>query len=462
MNAYRMSIRYIRSRKLESSLGILGIVLGVATLAGTLSLISSYESYYDKFSKSPESRQINVVQSTRVRLVDEPAVLIGATEIENVRFTATEAKSAIEVCPDVDSFYEAEYRSFNTTASTSSSSDFGGPGGFGGPIPAAASAGTAAGAAGGATAATGAIDTTLEKPTLEKISGALVSGGFFTAYSLRAKYGDVFSDAGDNSGVPGAVIGATLAAKLYKSVADPASLVGMKLILNNTTYSIIGVLENDEWNSSGRNVAFNDMAFVPTYAMRSGSAARANMRMIAYTVKEGGTPARAAIQLENYFNSIYGENAVVAEANLDRFHEEVVKRQRILALMAILASASALTAAINLFNLMTSRVVRRRRPIAIMRAIGAWNMKVFTQIMMEASLIGAAGAIGGIALSPFVVRMLGSMLENSAANRSIPVSVNVPVLAAVGFGALCVSLVFAAIPARNGSNLVITDALRSE
>jgi len=462
MNAYRMSIRYIRSRKLESSLGILGIVLGVATLAGTLSLISSYESYYDKFSKSPESRQINVVQSTRVRLVDEPAVLIGATEIENVRFTATEAKSAIEVCPDVDSFYEAEYRSFNTTASTSSSSDFGGPGGFGGPIPAAASAGTAARAAGGATAATGAIDTTLEKPTLEKISGALVSGGFFTAYSLRAKYGDVFSDAGDNSGVPGAVIGATLAAKLYKSVADPASLVGMKLILNNTTYSIIGVLENDEWNSSGRNVAFNDMAFVPTYAMRSGSAARANMRMIAYTVKEGGTPARAAIQLENYFNSIYGENAVVAEANLDRFHEEVVKRQRILALMAILASASALTAAINLFNLMTSRVVRRRRPIAIMRAIGAWNMKVFTQIMMEASLIGAAGAIGGIALSPFVVRMLGSMLENSAANRSIPVSVNVPVLAAVGFGALCVSLVFAAIPARNGSNLVITDALRSE
>jgi len=54
------------------------------------------------------------------------------------------------------------------------------------------------------------------------------------------------------------------------------------------------------------------------------------------------------------------------------------------------------------------------------------------------------------------------MLENSASNQSIPVSVNLPVLAAVGFGALCVSLVFAAIPARNGSTLVITDALRSE
>ncbi|HOC28973.1 MAG TPA: hypothetical protein PKH40_04780 [Treponemataceae bacterium] len=50
MNAFRLSLRYIKSRKLESSLAIGGIVLGVATLAGTLSLISSYESYYDKFS----------------------------------------------------------------------------------------------------------------------------------------------------------------------------------------------------------------------------------------------------------------------------------------------------------------------------------------------------------------------------------------------------------------------------
>ncbi len=451
MNALRLSARYIRSRKLESSLGILGIVLGVARLANKNTLISSYENYYDKFSKSPESRQINVVQSTRVRDTEDAAVLIGTTEIENVRFTAAEAKAALEVCPDVDSFYEAEYRSFNTTANTSTSSDFGGPGGFGGPMPPEMM---------GATGDT--IDTTLEKPTLEKISGAMVSGGFFNAYSLRAKYGDVFSDAGDNSGVPGAVIGASLAAKLYGSVADPAALVGMKLILNNMTYSIIGVLENDAWNSAGRNVIFNEMVFVPTYAMRSGSAARANMRMVTYTVKESGTPAQGAIQLENYFNSIHGDGSVVAEANLDSFSKEVTKRQRILALMAILASASALTAAINLFNLMTSRVVRRRRPIAIMRAIGAWNRIVFAQIMIESALIGTAGALGGMALSPLVVRMLGSMLENSASNQSIPVSVNLPVLAAVGFGALCVSLVFAAIPARNGSTFVITDALRSE
>ncbi|TAH51542.1 MAG: hypothetical protein EWM51_09210, partial [Treponema sp.] len=67
MNAFRLSLRYIKSRKLESSLAIGGIVLGVATLAGTLSLISSYESYYDKFSQSPESRQITVMQSSRVR-----------------------------------------------------------------------------------------------------------------------------------------------------------------------------------------------------------------------------------------------------------------------------------------------------------------------------------------------------------------------------------------------------------
>jgi len=503
MNAFILSVRYIRSRKLESSLAILGIVLGVATLAGTLSLISSYESYYDKFSQSPESRQVSVMQASRVRVTDEAAVLIGTTEIENVRFTEAEASAALEVCPDVDSFYQANYRDFRTTASTASAQS--GFGGSGGPMmgTVTTSSSSAASPANSSTSAKGSesvtvtesagpvageppagetppdggdmppdggmfgmqtetIDTTIEKPTLEEISGAMVSGGFFNAYSLRAKYGDILSDSGDNSGVPGVVLGASLAEKLYKSVTDPADLIGMKLILNYTTYNIVGVLEYDEWNSSGRNVSFNEMAFTPTSSMRSGSQARSRFNSILYTTKSGGTPAQAAIQLESYFNSIHGDGAVVAEANLDTFYKEVTKRERILTLMAILASASALTAAINLFNLMTSRVVRRRRPIAIMRAIGAWNMKVFAQIMIEASVIGLSGAIVGIALSPVVVGVLGGMLENSASKQSIPVSVNIPILVSVGLGALVVSLIFAAIPAKNGSSLVITDALRSE
>lgn len=507
MNAFLLSVRYIRSRKLESSLGIFGIILGVATLAGTLSLIASYESYYEKFSRSPDARQIRVVQATRVRVTDSAAVLIGTTEVENVQFTDAEAKAALEVCPDVENFYQADYRTFNTTASTSSSSGFEGSGGFGPPAQVAAIAQigtTQSGAAQGTTssgtgqtgtaqsgtasAATGqaampatpaagmggppdgpmwnqtaeVIDTTLEKPTLEKINGAMVSGGFFSAYSLRAKWGDVLSDSGNNTGVPGVVLGASLAGKVYASITDPSLLIGKKLVLANTTYSIVGVLEFDEWNSSGRNVSYNEMVFVPTFAMRSGSAARMRYRNIIYTAKESGSPAQAAIQLESYFNSIHGDGSVVAEANLDRFYREITKRQRILTLMAILASASALTAAINLFNLMTSRVVRRHRPIAIMRAIGAWNMKVFSQIMIEAAMIGTLGAIGGTALSPLVVRVLGNMLENSSSSQSIPVSVNVPVLLLVALGALCISLIFAALPAKSGSSLVITDALRSE
>lgn len=478
MNAFRLSLRYIKSRKLESSLAIGGIVLGVATLAGTLSLISSYESYYDKFSQSPESRQITVMQSSRVRVTDEPAVLIGAAEISNIRFTAADVEAALDVCPDVEAYYEAEFRQFYTTASSSSSGFFGGglgggPGGGMGAAPAAPSSGTAGGsgtgersgpesAPEGGSAALPEIDTTIEKPTLERIGGALVSGGFFDAYSLRAEYGDVFSNAADNSGVPGAVIGANLAKTLYASTNNPADLIGRKLVLNNTTYSIIGVLAYDEWNSSGRNISFNDMAFVPTMAMRSGSAARAMFRNVLFYTKINGSPAAAAVQLENYFNSIHGEGAVVAEANLEMFSNEVTKRQRILTLIAILASASALTAAVNLFNLMTSRVMRRRRPIAIMRAIGAWNRRVFGQIMIEAAVIGTSGAVLGMACSPIVVGILARMLENSASGQSIPVSISVPVLAAVGLGALAVSLVFAAIPARSGSNLVITDALRSE
>ncbi len=507
MNAFKLSVRYIRSRKLESALALTGIVLGVATLAGTLSLVSSYRSYYDKFSRSPEARQVTVRQATRVRSQgDEAAVLIGTTEVDNIEFTATDAQQAVDENVNVESYYEAEFRSFATTASSSQSTGFGGPGGFGGPMTmtvtqqgggtsqagGTASAGTSA--SGSASASVGGaqgaqadgappggdmssgdgappdmqfmqqeeVDTSLEKPTVEEINGAMVSGGFFAAYNLQAKYGDVLSDSATGSAATGVVLGADLADKLYASVTDPSQLIGMKLILNNLSYTIVGVLERDQWNSSGRNVSFNDMAFVPTMAMRFGANRRQQYRELSFSVPESGDPAAAVIELENFFNAKYGEGAVLAEGNLDRFRSEVTKRERILSLMAILAAASALTAAINLFNLMTSRVMRRRRPIAIMRAIGAWNMRVFAQIMVEAAVIGVSGALAGLALSPLVVKVLGAMLESNSSGQSIPVSANLPVMVAVGFGALCVSLLFAAIPARSGSRLVITDALRSE
>ena len=422
-------------------------LLGVATLAGTLSLVASYEKYYDKFSKSPEARQIKVVQATRVRVSDDAAILIGSTEAENIRFTADEAKASLDVCPDIDSFYEADYRTFVTTASSDSASGqgfgFGGGGGGSGPSPSSAGSSTRGARDAGPSAPGGAggppgdmppdgpgmpeaIDTTLEKPTLEKINGAMVSGGFFRSYSLKAESGDVFSDAGDNSGIPGVVLGATLAGKLYASSTKPSDLIGKKLVLNHTTYDIIGVLAPDEWNSAARNISFNEMAFVPTASMRNGAFVRDRFMNLSYTVKESGSPARAAIQLENYYGSVHGAGSVVAEANLDLFRNELTKRQRILALMAILASACALTAAINLFNLMTSRVMRRRKPIAIMRAVGAWNARVFSQVMIEASIIGTIGAIGGIALSPAVVGILGGMLENASSRQRIPVSVDMP------------------------------------
>ena len=97
------------------------------------------------------------------------------------------------------------------------------------------------------------IDASLEKPTMEEIPGAMVSGGFFQAYRLTAQYGDVLSDSATGSAANGAVLGSSVANKLYASVSDPAKLVGMKLILNNQSYTIVGVLADDPWNSSSYN-----------------------------------------------------------------------------------------------------------------------------------------------------------------------------------------------------------------
>ncbi len=169
----------------------------------------------------------------------------------------------------------------------------------------------------------------------------------------------------------------------------------------------------------------------------------------------------AARGLEASLNRVYGEGAVTALTELERIRAEIDKRKRILSLLVVLASAVALAAAVNIFNLMTRRVSRRARSIAIQRSLGASALRVFRQTIMESLLLGLAGALVGSFLSPVLSRLLGGLLENGG-DGSIALAFRGDLVALVALLSVVAAAFFAAMPAADAAGTVIVDALRDE
>lgn len=76
-------------------------------------------------------------------------------------------------------------------------------------------------------------------------------------------------------------------------------------------------------------------------------------------------------------------------------------------------------AAISIFVAIANSMSERRRPIAILRALGARRASVLTIVLMEALALSAAGAVAGLLLGHVLTAVAGSVL---AARSGIPIS----------------------------------------
>ena len=341
-----------------------------------------------------------------------------------------------------------------TTANVARFGLGGGPGG--GPGGGAVVVDTAA----AATAEAAAAAETADVPLLDEVQGYMISASYFDAYELKAARGYLFDDRDVSAGNAVAVVGSALAGKIF---ADGEAL-GKRIRLNGTVYSIGAVLEPYAYGSEGLSASFDELVFVPTRTATRGGPGGGffgGANSLNFAVKAGGDASAAARGLEATFSRLYGAESVIVRTQISRQKREIERRQRILALLATLAAAVGVAAAVNVFNLMTGRVSRRARSIAIQRSLGAASVRVFRQTLLESGLLAAAGAALGSAFSPLIARFLGSILEASEQN-AIELSLRWDLVALTAALSVLAAFLFAAPPAANAAGTVIVDALRDE
>ena len=148
------------------------------------------------------------------------------------------------------------------------------------------------------------------------------------------------------------------------------------------------------------------------------------------------------------------------DVSLDRIRGAVDDAlERIFGLFDALAAVAVLIAALGIVNTLTMNVIERVREIGVLRAVGMTRRQVWRSVVVEAGILGLAGAILGVLLGLVVgglmVVLAGGRLDVAA---GIPWQV-VGLTIVLGVG---VAMLSAAYPARLAAGLPIVRAVQFE
>ena len=132
---------------------------------------------------------------------------------------------------------------------------------------------------------------------------------------------------------------------------------------------------------------------------------------------------------------------------------------RIFGLFDALAAVAVLIAALGIVNTLTMNVIERVREIGVLRAAGMTRRQVWRSVVVEAGILGLAGAILGIVLGLVV----GALMVLFAGGR-VDVAAGIPwqVVGLTIVLGITVAMLAAAYPARLAARLPIVRAVQFE
>jgi putative ABC transport system permease protein len=261
-----------------------------------------------------------------------------------------------------------------------------------------------------------------------------------------------------------------------KEVADAASVVvlgpetvtelglrspvGAEVSVGGTTMTVIGVLEPVGTGSSSSNE--DDTAVVPsttaTARLASGST-RSSVSTI-YIEAASTTALSAAYQEATAaLLSLHGVTATQADFTISSqqslLNTATSTDRTLTILLGGIAAISLLVGGIGVMNIMLVSVTEWIREIGLRKALGATPRAVRRQFLVEASVLGLAGGLVGVAIGVAGAFVLPHLISQPVLIS--PVALGGAVVVALGIG-----IGFGVYPASRAARLAPIDALRSE
>ncbi len=252
-----------------------------------------------------------------------------------------------------------------------------------------------------------------------------------------------------------AVIGTTTATELFGG----RTAVGQSISIDGSTFTVIGVLSSV---GSSTSVDEDDQVVIPgtTYATRLSSSGNAASVSTLY-LKASSQDSLSAAYQEAHAALLVSHRVTAASADFTISSQQSLVQtatstdRTLTILLGGIAAISLLVGGIGVMNIMLVSVTERIREIGLRKALGATPGAVRRQFLAEASILGLAGGVLGLALGYAGSQVLPRFLSQ-------PVSIE----PWVAVGALLISLAIGVgagvYPATRAARLAPIDALRSE
>jgi putative ABC transport system permease protein len=255
-------------------------------------------------------------------------------------------------------------------------------------------------------AMTGRSFNLIDETNPERVSGRLVTHGFFSMIGLRPMVGRNFLPEEDQPGHNKVVIlGNILWQRRFGG--DP-NILGRTITLDDQLYTVIGVTAP----STGLRV--EDIDIWTPLALTAGQAQQSDSRYLfpCGRLKPGVTLEEARMEMsliasslaKQYPDSNSGWN--VRLLTLLDYAADHTRAQ--LALMVGAVAFVLLIACANVANLLMARAAARQKEIVIRAALGAGRWRIVRQLLTESLLLSLAGGVVGAALANWGVKLLMS------------------------------------------------------
>jgi putative ABC transport system permease protein len=279
---------------------------------------------------------------------------------------------------------------------------------------------------------------------------------YFIVNEWTAADGRVFSDREDRAGARVAVIGQTVADKLF-GANDP---LGQMIRVKGVSFKVIGVMDKRGQGFGGQDR--DDVIIVPlTTALRvlQGNQVRRSIRTISVSVVD----APALDTVTDDINALLRRTHRLRPDEDDDFKVDNLTAitdtlssttAAISLLLAAIGSISLVVGGIGIMNIMLVSVTERTREIGIRMAIGASRAAVRLQFLLEALMLSLIGCGIGVAVGTGLAMLAGKATGFDTPVTLFAVTVAFAVSASIG-------VFFGWWPATRAAKLSPIEALRS-
>lgn len=419
-----LAFRHLRSRHkrrlahVTAFIAVVGIAVGVAALIVALSLANGFrDEMRDKILRGTahltvmrsDGQPMNDYQDVAARVAKVPGVISAAGTTYDGAVIAGKETSAYAVLRGIDASQDAPRETQQTVPSN---------------VPQHAS------------------------PVKTDLSRTLIAGSI----------DELFAAPGETNDFPPVVLGVELAARTRLKVGDTTEIIGTRPAVST----------RDRWRHvyvagivrSGLYEYDSTWIYLPldTAAALSGNTHAASVVAVQvsniYDVKQ--TAASVKQLLGDSYTTVDWQ-----EANRPLFTALAFERRIGVVIIALII----LIAALNITTTLILIVMERRRDIAILSTMGATSRSIMGVFVIEGAIVGALGALAGVALGAFAILLanryrLISLPADVYSISNVPLNLNLRDAALAALVALALSIVATVYPARAAARIRPAEMLR--